>query len=156
MLFLLETNMCNVGTPCHPLNHPSCLYAAERGFTIESKILEPKIAQPLCATLLHEVTNLRMNAFLFLSEQPKEISVLDSTWICLSLRLWICKWGQIYKSLHLREDRSLISVRKKWKLKAHKNANDHIFPKCSGLVQSFFLFFFFLVTPYNALFPIAC
>lgn len=65
-------------------------------------------------------------------------------------RLWTCKWGQIYRSLHLREDGYLISARKKQKSKAHKNANDHISPKCPSSGQSFFL-----ITPCGILLPLS-
>lgn len=73
-------------------------------------------------------------------------AVLDSTWICLSSDSELANEGKYTNHYILREAQISYQCQKKWKLKAHKNANDHIFPKCSGLVQRFF----FLITPYNA------
>lgn len=82
----LHNDFCSVDVPgCAP-HPPSLLHTPKQK---ESRGLAPRQNELKmvhffkCCILLHEVTYLKMNGFLFLPRHPRETPILDSSYLCL-------------------------------------------------------------------------
>lgn len=112
----LHNDFCGVDVPgCTP-RHPSLLHTPKQN---ESRGLAPRQNELKIVhffQMLHPSawSHLLKDEWLFVFTRAPQGNSRTRQFLFVSPpRLWTCKWGQIYRSLHLREDGYLISVRKK-------------------------------------------